>query len=186
MLKKLLSITQLPGLFIVHPAALLGFVQTSLTFTNHWNSGEFVPNFTLPHTSTWDIPSYRQNRVQDRPFQPGQPVGENSGNFIEEFRSLKLSWSSASYQNYTNGPFLLGVETDFRLKFSATEKENFSPLEFPRRLCEKMIIPVIQKVVNLYLGGGNSNMFGIFTPILGVSWSNLTSIFFKGVGSTTN
>ena len=35
-------------------------------------------------------------------------------------------------------------------------------------------------------GGGNSNIFGIFSP---VPWGNdpiLTSIFFKWVGSTTN
>ena len=36
------------------------------------------------------------------------------------------------------------------------------------------------------LDGGNSNIFWMFTPILGVSWSNLTIIFFKWVGSTTN
>ena len=30
-----------------------------------------------------------------------------------------------------------------------------------------------------YLGGGNSNVFFVLTPILGVSWSNLTSIFFQ-------
>ena len=29
------------------------------------------------------------------------------------------------------------------------------------------------------LGGGNSNIFGIFTPILGVSWSNLTVAYFS-------
>ena len=34
--------------------------------------------------------------------------------------------------------------------------------------------------------GGNSKIFGMFNPIPGVSWSNLTSIFFKWVGSTTN
>ena len=31
-----------------------------------------------------------------------------------------------------------------------------------------------------------SNIFGIFTPILGVSWSDLRSIFFRWVGSTTH
>ena len=36
------------------------------------------------------------------------------------------------------------------------------------------------------LGGGNSNIFGIFTPNLGEDDPILTSIFFKGVGSTTN
>ena len=33
------------------------------------------------------------------------------------------------------------------------------------------------------LGGGNSNIFGIFTPYVG-KWSNLTIIFFKGVETT--
>ena len=37
-----------------------------------------------------------------------------------------------------------------------------------------------------YLGGGNSNIFGIFIPNLGEDEPILTSIFFKGVGSTTN
>ena len=32
-----------------------------------------------------------------------------------------------------------------------------------------------------YLGGGNSNIFGSFIPKIGVSWSNLTSIFFRWV-----
>ena len=36
------------------------------------------------------------------------------------------------------------------------------------------------------LGGGNSNIFGIFTPELGEDEPILTSIFFGWVGSTTN
>jgi len=35
-------------------------------------------------------------------------------------------------------------------------------------------------------GGGNSNIFGFFTPNFGDFFSNLTSIFFRRVGSTTN
>ena len=37
----------------------------------------------------------------------------------------------------------------------------------------------------LQLGGGNSNIFEFSTRTLG-EWSNLTIIFFKGIGSTTN
>ena len=36
------------------------------------------------------------------------------------------------------------------------------------------------------LGGGNSNMFGIFTPKIGEDDPILTNICFKGVGSTTS
>ena len=36
------------------------------------------------------------------------------------------------------------------------------------------------------LGGGNSNIFGIFIPKLGEDEPNLTNIFFGWVGSTTN
>ena len=36
------------------------------------------------------------------------------------------------------------------------------------------------------LGGGNSKIFGIFTPNLGEDEPILTSIFFRWVGSTTN
>ena len=36
------------------------------------------------------------------------------------------------------------------------------------------------------LGGANSNIFVIFNPKLGEDEPILTSIFFKGVGSTTN
>jgi len=36
------------------------------------------------------------------------------------------------------------------------------------------------------LVGGNSNIFGIFTPKIGEDEPNLTSIFFRWVGSTTN
>ena len=39
--------------------------------------------------------------------------------------------------------------------------------------------------VKCILGGGNSNIFSDFQPYLG-KISNFTSIFFKGVGSTTN
>ena len=42
---------------------------------------------------------------------------------------------------------------------------------------------------NIYLhllGGGNSNICGIFTPKLGEDEPILTSIFFEWVGSTTN
>ncbi len=35
-----------------------------------------------------------------------------------------------------------------------------------------------------YLGGGNSNIFGIFTPNLGEDEPILTIIFFKGVETT--
>ncbi len=37
-----------------------------------------------------------------------------------------------------------------------------------------------------FLGGGNSNIFGIFTPKIGEDEPLLTSIFFRWVGSTTN
>ena len=36
------------------------------------------------------------------------------------------------------------------------------------------------------LGGGNSKIFEIFTPKIGEDEPILTSIFFKGVDSTTN
>ena len=41
-------------------------------------------------------------------------------------------------------------------------------------------------ILQVLLGGGNSNIFGIFTPIPGKDEPILTSIFFKWVGSTTN
>ena len=37
-----------------------------------------------------------------------------------------------------------------------------------------------------YLGGGNSNIFAIFTPKIGEDEPILTSIFFEVGGSTTN
>ena len=44
----------------------------------------------------------------------------------------------------------------------------------------------VSLMIPVFLGGG-FQYFCIFTPILGVSWSNLTSsICFKWVGSTTN
>ena len=36
------------------------------------------------------------------------------------------------------------------------------------------------------LGGGNSNIFFLSSPLFGDFFFILTSIFFKGVGSTTN
>ena len=47
----------------------------------------------------------------------------------------------------------------------------------PWKRIKKKNLPCFQPVHQL-LGGGNSNIFGIFTPNLGVSWSNLTNIFF--------
>ena len=189
MLKKLLSITQLPGFFIVQKAALLGFVQTSLTFTNHWNSGEFVPNFTLPHTSTWD--KDHTDKTGSRPSSSNRlnRSEKTVWQFFPEVRSLKLSWSSGCYQNYTNGPFLLGVETDFRLKFSAIEKANFSPSVSPR-LCEKMILhdyPSYSESCQFISKWWQLKyVWNCHPDPWGKKWSNLTSIFFKGVGSTTN
>ena len=40
--------------------------------------------------------------------------------------------------------------------------------------------------VHCTFGGGNSNIFGIFIPILGEDEPILTITFFKWVGSTTN
>ena len=44
----------------------------------------------------------------------------------------------------------------------------------------------IQATQKKKLGGGNSNIFGIFTPNFGEDESIWTIIFFNGVGSTTN
>ena len=44
----------------------------------------------------------------------------------------------------------------------------------------------ISPTIRQKLGGGNSNIFGIFTPKIGEDEPNLTSIFFRWVGSTTN
>ena len=59
--------------------------------------------------------------------------------------------------------------------------------ESPEEACHEsyqICLPTFDQTDSL--AGGNSNIFEMFTPILGEDAPNLTSIFFKGVGSTTN
>ena len=61
------------------------------------------------------------------------------------------------------------------------EAENDIPrLEFPPKCGYGMILLDVLR----FLGGGNSNIFGIFTPKIGEDEPILTSIFFRWVETT--
>ncbi len=68
---------------------------------------------------------------------------------------------------------------------SARHFEDFKDMEFHLKvgggMSGKFEVLKMAKDYKKKLGGGNSNIFGIFTPILVVSRSNLTSIFFERV-----
>ena len=67
---------------------------------------------------------------------------------------------------------------------SARLLEDFKDMEFHLKvggMSGKFELLKMAKDSKKKLGGGNSNIFGIFTPILVVSRSNLTSIFFERV-----
>ena len=63
---------------------------------------------------------------------------------------------------------------------------NFGPPENRHFAPGKGDSPPGKRGIFTNLGGGNSDIFEIFTPKIGEDEPFLTIIFFKGVGSTTN
>ena len=84
-------------------------------------------------------------------------------------------------------PWILWWDT-IELHDKGTRKGVSSHHSIPKNSYESTRSPVGFGCLNstlrnstMAISGGNSNIFGIFTPIPGVSWSNLTIIFFKWV-----
>ena len=61
--------------------------------------------------------------------------------------------------------------------------KNYPVIGIIRNHC-KVFMGFYLGILRDSLGGGNSNIFGIFTPNLGEDEPILTSIFFRWVGST--